>query len=140
MDLNADIIDSRDIIERKQELQDEYDYFVEERDQAKLDAEEADEAFDENAHVFYDEDELNQLAKICEDGESQFGSSWESGVTLIAEHYFADYARDFAEDVGAISREYNWPNNHIDWEAAGNELMMDYSCIEINGTYYYGRD
>lgn len=47
-----------------------------------------------------------------------------------------DFAEQMAEDLGLTSEKQEWPFNHIDWEAAAKDLMMDYS--EHNG--YYFRD
>lgn len=48
----------------------------------------------------------------------------------------ADFAQQLAEDVGDIKWEdLAWPFTCIDWERAGNELMMgDY--WESNGFYF----
>jgi len=55
-----------------------------------------------------------------------------------AKAYFQDYAQELAEDIGSINKDAAWPNNHIDWEAAADELLTDYTEVEIGGiTYYY---
>lgn len=60
------------------------------------------------------------------------------GETLISENYFEEYARQLAEDIGAIDKDGKWPTNHIDWKAASEELMSDYSVVEYGAvTYYY---
>lgn len=62
------------------------------------------------------------------------------GVTQIDEAYQGsykddeDFARETAEQLGAIDRKANWPQNCIDWETAAKELMYDYS--EHNGHYF----
>jgi antirestriction protein len=53
----------------------------------------------------------------------------------ISEWGFEDYARDLAEDIGAISYELhnNWPLYCIDWERAARDLKMDYTSFTFDG-------
>jgi hypothetical protein len=90
-----------------------------------------------------DEDkELKDLESLLESlkgygGDHQWEGDWYP-VTLVRESYFEDYARQFAEDVGAISGDEQWPANCIDWERAARELRMDYSSVDFDGeTYWY---
>lgn len=39
----------------------------------------------------------------------------------------------------AIDRNASWPANHIDWEAAANELEQDYTEVDFNGEVYLYR-
>lgn len=59
--------------------------------------------------------------------------------TMIAEHEFEDYARDLAQDIGAISGDEGWPMSYIDWERAAEALQADYSTMTYDGTDYYVR-
>ncbi len=80
-----------------------------------------------------DEDEIEEL-KILEESEND----WPSDETMIREDKFEDYARDLAEDIGAMKDSDSWPYTCIDWEKAADELRVDYSEIEIDGyTYLY---
>ena len=45
-----------------------------------------------------------------------------------------DFAREQADQMGAMNVTDNWPYNCIDWEFAAKELMYDYS--EHNGHYF----
>jgi len=45
-----------------------------------------------------------------------------------------DFARELAEEIGAINREVNWPYTCIDWEWAAREIMYDY--CESDGHYF----
>jgi hypothetical protein len=85
-------------------------------------------------------EELTALRSIADEGGSTF-SDWEYGVSLIPEDKFEDYAREYAEDVGAIDgNESNpWPLYCIDWERAADDLKVDYSTIRIEGETYLGR-
>lgn len=46
----------------------------------------------------------------------------------------ADFAANFADDIGAIPEGLSWPLNCIDWEYAARELMYDY--FSENGYYF----
>lgn len=45
-----------------------------------------------------------------------------------------DFAREFADQIGAVNENATWPNNCIDWEYAAKELMYDYFSID---NYYF---
>lgn len=82
------------------------------------------------------EEELTNLKALREDVSS---SEWTYGLSLIADHYFQDYAEDLADDIGAIDRNQNWPMNCIDWKEAAKELQQDYSSVEYGSTTYWYR-
>jgi antirestriction protein len=82
-------------------------------------------------------EELKKLRALVEEGE-RF-PDWKHGSTLVNEDHFEEYAKQFAEDIGAISNS-DWPCCYIDWKAAANALKMDYSTIEYGGTIFYIRN
>lgn len=49
---------------------------------------------------------------------------------------FEDYVRELAYDIGAIKDDAAWPNNHIDWESAAEELEYDYTTVTIDDEDY----
>ena len=59
--------------------------------------------------------------------------------TMIREDAFEDYARELAEDIGAIPSDAGWPACCIDWEQAARELAMDYTSVRFMGDDYYIR-
>lgn|SRR3990167_11094124 len=63
----------------------------------------------------------------------------ENEPTLIADHYFKDYAQQLANDIGAVNDDLEWPLACIDWEHAVRELQHDYTQFEVNGTKYWFR-
>ena len=71
-----------------------------------------------------------------EDRRSKWRGNWYP-VYLIRDSYFPDYAREMLEDCGVISGDL--PHYIvIDWEATAENILMDYSQIDIDGaTYYY---
>ena len=164
-DSSDDIIDSRDVVARIDELEGE-------RADLETEVEEAQEAYDEELarfdeadeiethngpdpsgelgdalaaarlalHRWEDEnyDELRSLKAFADQFED-YCPDWTHGTTLIRDSYFEDYAREFAEDIGAINDDASWPNNCIDWERAARELQMDYTSGEFDGVTYWAR-
>lgn len=141
---SEDILDSRDVIARRDELKEEREAIyccaeystgsgvhdeecgAEAKDAAKRELKQWDEDYG---------DELRALEAFVSEGSS----SWEDGETLVRESYFEDYARDLAEDLnGPELRAASWPFSCIDWEQAARELQYDYTGADFDGvTYYY---
>jgi hypothetical protein len=80
-----------------------------------------------------DRERLEALSELLEGFD---GSEARHGVELIPEDAFEDYARQLAEDIGAVPEQYTWPISCIDWEYAARELGHDYSCVAFDGVYY----
>ena len=118
-----DIIDVRDLIERIEELQSDFDL-----DPDLLGEEER--------------EELQTLLAILEDlkgcgGDEQWRGDWYP-ITLIRESYFTDYVQELLEDCGEIPRDL--PHYiHIDWEATARDVMVDYYTVTIDGVEYLYR-
>lgn len=117
-----DVIDSRDVIARIEELEREIEIAVEDN--------EPDTVEDEYK-------ELVILKALAEDAEGS--PDWEYGKTLIRDSYFQDYAQELAEDIGAFPPEQVWPCCCIDWEQAVHELQQDYMLVEFDGIEYWIR-
>lgn len=82
-------------------------------------------------------DELGHIEAFISDAESST-DDWPYD-SFIPDADFEDYARELAEDVGAIDRSAGWPACHIDWEAAADSLKMDYTALEYRGRTYWAR-
>lgn len=108
-----DIIDSRDIIARIDDLKE-----LEELDQDQT-------------------TELASLKKLAEQCEGY--GDWAYGETLIRGSYFREYAQQLAEDCGSIPDNLPWPLTCIDWEQAARELKYDYMSVDFDGVEYYMR-
>ena len=135
-----DIIDSRDVIARIDELEAErsdlqglYDSALDGADESEqdecrdnLDAWDADEGI-----------ELKALIALRDEADGY--ADWQYGETLIRDSYFETYARDLAEDIGAIDKAARWPNTCIDWEEAAEQLQQDYTSVEFDGVTYWIR-
>lgn len=132
IDNSEDIIDSRDVIERIEELEGERDAHNEDNP-----GEDSDGLTDWEREYDDDARELKALQELAEEGSGY--SDWEHGAQLIRDSYFETYAQELAEEIGAISGSEGWPFNCIDWEKAARELRMDYSSIDFNGETYWVR-
>jgi hypothetical protein len=120
-----DFIDVRDVIARYEELETEIE---DDTDGTLLDER--------------DESTLNTLLSNLKGigGDEQWRGDWYP-ITMIRDSYFEDYARELAlaDDCGMIPKNARWPNTHIDWEAAVNELKMDYASVEYDDVTYWVR-
>ncbi len=133
-----DIIDSRDVIARIEELDGEREALS----NSVTDAETADDmqtarsALDEwdNSHA----EELAALKALADEAEG-YASDWHHGETLIRDSYFKEYAMQIADDIGAIPRDAGWPCTCIDWDQAARELQMDYTSVDFDGVTYWIR-
>lgn len=87
-------------------------------------------------------EELKQLENLLSQCQGYGGDhQWEGNrypQTLIADDYFPDYAQEFAEDIGAVSRD-NAGWIVIDWKATAEGLKRDYSSVDYDGSTYWYR-
>ena len=118
IDNTADVIDSRDIIARIEEL----------RAQLEADGSLSDE----------DTAELLTLDALAKQGED-YAADWEYGETLIRDSYFKAYAQELAEAIGAVSVSDRWPHTCIDWDKAASELQWDYTDVAFGSVTYWVR-
>ena len=121
-----DLLDSRDVIDRLDALE-----------ALGLGDHEEDHAAGLAAGA-YDEDDIAEwkpLRALADEAASS--PDWQYGETLIRDSYFTDYARQFAEDVGAIDDDAKWPCTHIDWSAAATALKQDYFAVDFDGVTYW---
>lgn len=107
-------IDTRDLQERLVELEEQ----------------EFEETLDSD-----DADELERLRQLSD----KVGPEFPHGETMILASDFESYARELAEDIGAIDSDARWPNYCIDWEYAARELRADYSLVVWDGWEYLVR-
>ena len=160
-DWGDDIIDSRDVIARLEEFQDEFDLlesaledakdelmahrmenldFVENEDEPLVMAvDEAQEALDQFNQSF-DKDELDTLVEVNNDADH--APDWIHGTPLIRESYFTDYIKDLIGDCYEEPKgldSWPWNNMTMDWEAAAEEAKADYFDVEVEGYTYFIR-
>jgi antirestriction protein len=82
---------------------------------------------------------LSYAIDAIDDLEAEVGGEWPYGAGLIREAAVEDYARELADDIGAINSDAGWPSSCIDWKQAARELAMDYSLVTFLGYAYYVR-
>jgi hypothetical protein len=122
VDNYQDIIDSRDVDSRIEELETERDAAVEAG----------------NPDDFTDGDELAALVAFRDEADG-YCRDWRYGCTLIRDSYFTNYAQNLAADLGALKSVEEWPYTCIDWDKAARELQTDYSSAELDGVTYWFR-
>ncbi len=110
-DFGQDTFDSREVIDRIAYLED-----------SDMDEEEQQE-FDD--------------LRAFEEEASGYVADWNFGEGFISDDYFEEYAKELADDIGAVKDDTGWPGRHIDWEAAADELKQDYISFELRGTTYW---
>ena len=86
-----------------------------------------------------DEREEYDALVALRDEARDYVPDWEYGSTFISDDYFEDYAEEYARDIGAIPTDLEWPCNRIDWEAAADDLKIDYTSFEFRGQTYWAR-
>ena len=162
------VIDSRDIIKRIDELTGDFQALVDDIEAAETD-EEREKAFSAlsawltghtntvpdlktTASVVFDDvsewaesDDAYELkALLALADEAKCSSCWLYGETLIHEDYFTDYIEDLINDCYELPKEFNsgdWPWRHmtIDYAAAADEAKQDYREVNFDGATYFIR-
>jgi hypothetical protein len=129
----ADVIDGRDLSERLEGLRN----YLTARGVDLDDLESAaDTAAEANDSALLDViEETTMLADIAD----TYAVAIDNGETFIAATYFEDYAQNYAAEVSLINENASWPNNHIDWTAAAEELKIDYTEATLYGEAYLVR-
>lgn len=130
-----DTIDSRDVIARIRELEDEREAIDGETDNEEDKASIAEDLARWDAE---NGNELKALQSLEKELEG-YASDWRHGVELIRDSYFETHARELAEDLGAIPSNATWPCTCIDWKQAAEELQSDYTAGEFDGVTYWVR-
>ena len=132
-----DIIDSRQVIERIDELTEaigETDACV------QADGDECHCGMPLDSHdVDEERDELAALKALAE--EASTSPDWTYGEALVRDSYFKTYAEELADDIGAVDQDLSnrWPYTYIDWEQAARELQQDYMAVDYDGVMYWIR-
>ena len=123
LDLTADIIDIRDVIERYEFLESAGYNLPISGDQALI-------------------DECKQLEGILSElagagGDEEWRGDWYP-LLLIKHEYFTEYTKEMLEDCGYIPKDFSsWIA--IDWEKTAEAVKEDYSLITIGAEDYWYR-
>lgn len=133
IDNTQDIIDSRDVIARIEELESNRESILEYIEEG----EETQESLDQ-----WDEDEgqeLEALRELAEEAEN-YAPDWQHGEALIRDSYFEEYAEELARDIyGSDIDSGKWPFYCIDWDRAARDLKQDFTCVDFDGVEYWIR-
>lgn len=148
--MNKDTLDSRDLENRLNELQLEFDSWQENLSPEQIskirnkyeipdDEDVSDEQFgwEWEDEVGSDADELKSLVELREEFDS---TTWKDGITFVKDSYFEEFAEDEADQLGLIENVNQWPYNCIDWSKASDQLQIDYSSVEFDGETYWYRE
>ncbi len=116
---DMDVIDSRDIIERIEELESFIEYNVNEN----------------SDDVIEWTEELEALKALAEEGEN-YSPDWSYGSQLIHENYFEEYMDEMLEDCGDIPKDIPC---YLDITVNYDMLKWDYTELDFDGETYYIR-
>lgn len=136
------ILDTRDLIERRDELKQEIlDSFLETFEHYADDTDSYEDIrFDEEELESWKsdwEDEIEEIEEI-DSLEDEIGGEFEYGEAMIDTDDWEYYVRDLLEDTGDVPRDFpSWIV--IDWEATASNVSQDYNIVTYQGTDYYVR-
>jgi hypothetical protein len=120
-----DVIDSRDVIKRIEELEEEIGYTN--SDNAGMSGHDTSELASE----------LEAL-KALEAEAEPYVSDWRYGEALIRDSYFKAYACELVSDIGDLPRDL--PSYLvIDWDATAENIRADYTSVDFAGVTYWVR-
>ena len=90
-----------------------------------------------------DQRELVVLTELLADlkgngDDEEWKDAWYP-LTLVRDSYFEEFAQEEAESLGLIPSDLSWPFTCIDWEAAAEQLRMDYAPVDFDGVEYWYR-
>ena len=133
-----DVIDTRDLNDDLEELQNELDRMVELKEEliATDDPDEGIELQEEYDDLLenWDGDTFAKLVEMRDEIPE-----WEDGNVLVADHYWVDYVMEMLADIGDLPAEI--PSYIvIDEKATAENIQVDYSYIEYEGTDYWFRN
>lgn len=132
-----DVIDSRDVIARIEEIEDERTRLADEADEADEATRQAAAAALQEWDASDEGAELRALRALAE--EASDAEDWTYGATLVRDSYFQTYAMELADDIGAVPDNAGWPLTCIDWDKAARDLRVDYTAVDFDGTTYWVR-
>lgn len=81
--------------------------------------------------------ELKALQEVKAEVDGYADDTFEDGVQLIAEQDFPEYIQELLEDIGDVPKLPSYVQ--VDWEATAENLRVDYTEVEFDGTTYLFR-
>lgn len=135
-----DMLDSRDIFARIEELEAEKESMLED-----VPASEYGNPENEKWVAWEESDEFTELKNLSDfmeefkgyGGDEQWRGDWYP-VTIIRDSYFEEYTEELVTDCGYISRDFpSWIV--IDWKETAENVQQDYTSAEFDGVTYWAR-
>ncbi len=117
---SQDIIDSRNIIERIDELED-------------LITNNNDLPEKEREDLTSEETELKALTDLAE--QASTSPDWKYGEALIRESYFVEYVEGMLKDIGELPQDIPWYIS-IDWDTTAENIRADYIAVDFDEVEY----
>jgi hypothetical protein len=140
--MSTQVLDTRDLIERRDELKEgilnsflETFEHYEERTESFEDI-----LFEEEEIQEWKEDWSDEIDEICQidNIEDTLGSEFEYGVTLVREDYWEEYVEDLLVEIGYLPEDLPcWIE--IDWASTAYNVKQDYEEVLYQGDTYLGR-
>ncbi len=137
VDNSESVLDSRNIIERIEEIEQAREAYIEENAGEDVSADVRASQGDAWA-LFFPEDaaELAALSKLAKEAEG--ADDWHHGAALIRDDYFVEYVREMLEDCGEIPRDL--PHYvAVDWHKTADNVRVDYFDVDFDGVTYWVR-
>lgn len=139
IDNSQDILDSRDIIARIEELEEYRNDLFEEKGWTVGEIQPTENG-DWLEWVHSEEcTELSLLLDLQDELEG-YCDDWRYGVTLIRDSYWPDYAEELCKDLGYLQNDLpDFIKDNIDWEKVAEDLQVDYTSADFDGVTYWAR-
>lgn len=141
-------LDTRDLNSRLEELESELEDLQDQLENATDDAENADSPEDraqartdaaavEKELAAWKEENQEELEEL-QNLRDEVGSEWPHSETLIPVDDFTEYVEELLKDCGYLPQDLpDWIV--IDWEATAENIKVDYSEADYQGTTYLFR-
>lgn len=121
-----DFFDSREVIER-----------IEELEEVGTDTNSEGTEFDADRLCDEFREEYDALIELRDEAEGNI-ADWGYGETFISDHAFTDYMMELLSDIGYLPADLpGWIV--IDEEETASNMKEDYAAFEFRGTTYYAR-
>ena len=134
----GDVFDSREVQDRIDELESDFDEFLQAIESLDTKDSLGREEIGAALRLMGKEDEYIELVALRCIEDYVYSQEWSHGITFVARSHFTQYCREMVADLEGVA---GFPSYVVvDWEETANNLEQDYSSIDINGAEYLYRD
>lgn len=136
-----DIIDSRDIIKRIEELEGFFDTCQHCGEGQDIELAEKTNKCSDCEQELLEDLEIEELADLQDVFNQAEGcGAFNHGESLIHESYFVEYCEELCCDIGDIPGDLPWYiASNIEWDGVANDIKADYMEINLGGASYFMR-